>query len=150
MRIFLTEEDYKKAKSRGISRELADTRFYDEGMTLKQTLAPVKVEIKKSKLTKEERQKYLKIALENGINYQRFMWRIDNDWTPEEASTVGIGKRRKAGTFSEKERQYIEKAKELGVSFDTYYIRRCRGWSKEKASTTPLRGHKRKRVEEKE
>lgn len=141
--MFLTENDYKKAEKNGVSRKLADDKFYDQGMTLAQTLKPVKVKIEKKEMTKEERRKYLKIASENDINHQRFTWRINNGWTPEEASTIGIGKRRRSDTFASKEKEYIRKAEKKGIYLENYYIRRKRGWSKERASTEPVRKRRR-------
>lgn len=140
--MFLTEGDYKKAKENGISRELADDRFYEQGMTKKQTLKPIKTEVEKKEFTKEEKRKYLKIALANDINYQTYMRRLRVGWEIEKASTIPMGTRNGLETFASKERKYINKAMEIGISYDNYYSRRRIGWSKERASTTPIRKYK--------
>lgn len=82
---YLTDEDFKYAKERGISYKVCYDRFYVYGWTKERTInEPVKQRGKRINYPKE----WIKKAAENGINDNLFRYRVSKGLTPEQAATL--------------------------------------------------------------
>lgn len=134
--LYLTDEDYKIAESNGISKQLADDRFYDWGWTAARSIGSTKA----LTATSNRFERLLQEAHANGveITLSGVKARIYNGMSEREAITIPRG-----GKYKDK---YLERAMDNGISRQTYHKRVRVGWDKETASTHPV-GKRRKRSE---
>lgn len=135
-KLFLNEEDYKIAESNGISREEADDRFYEHGMSLRRSIyndKPVRqaLPVNLSQVYK----KAAKSKKKPSVNYQAFARRVKDGWTIEKAL---YHKSRKS--FHKDHEKYLKIAETNGISQVVYRQRLQYGWSEMDACTVPKRG----------
>ena len=87
---------------------------------------------KLSQYSKEERERWLKVANDNNINYNTFVWRISRGMSIKTAATKDIEK-----GF---EKRAKEECKKNGIKFETFKSRFYKlGWDYEKAISTPVK-----------
>ena len=100
-----------------------------------------------------EAQKGKALALQNGISYAAYQYRVYHGWDPIAAGTTPVKvqsidpEKKKLPRRITRRRSYSEIAKDNGISNSVFYARVRNGWSLSKASTTPVR-KKRTKAEE--
>lgn len=136
---YITPDEYRIAKSNGISAFLLEQRIRDLAWDKKRAIneAPQK---KKPRIPKEIRER----ALENGICYQTLRYRIHQlNWDHEKACTQPLQDRSKqAKKAHEASRRYPKEILDLiqinGIEYDTFRMRvNESNWDMYKAATTP-------------
>ncbi|MFY0147852.1 nucleoside permease [Bacillus cytotoxicus] len=126
----LTKEHYERAAANGIGRFTLQSRVYSSGWDVEEAITTPKGMKRKSKESKYE--KWLKQAVEKGMNKNTFYSRLALGLTPEEAVNMPV---KKIDKFI-KEMQ--KKALVNGVSYQTFYSRvRTYKWDPERAAMTP-------------
>jgi hypothetical protein len=128
---WLTDEEYAKAKANGISRQLLYNRVFVLGWDIEiaMTATPGSV---RHKLVDKVHEKWLRIAVENGIKKNTFYSRLYLGWRYKDAATKQVNKKGK------KEKEWCEVAEKNGISYQTFTSRLSYGWEPEKAATTPV------------
>lgn len=133
MKDYLTPEDYEIAEKNGISRKLADSRFYDNNWEKERAITQPK---RGPVLTIWDEWK--EIAETNGIGKSTFNSRLEYGWEPEVAATKELAKTRSGGSkhFSD---EILKLAAVNGITPRRLYSRVFESnWSIEEAATMPL------------
>lgn len=131
---WLEKEDYKAAEKNGIGYCMLYRRVYQMGWDIDKAIntPPRKYQFRE--------QKWLRLALENGIKKMTFLTRVYKGMSPEEAAKKPVKKLR--ATMED----MVNLAEENGISYSTFSTRVLkRGWSPQRAATTPTRRPKKKR-----
>lgn len=124
---YVTPEEYKTAEKNGITHQRVDVRIRAQGWEkLKAITTPPR--------HKNERDKWLKVALTNGICETTFYGRVNKSkWTMEKAATTPLQK--PSGRELKYNEEIQNKLKENNITRQTFYMRIKRGWSIERACT---------------
>ncbi|PGA40081.1 hypothetical protein [Bacillus toyonensis] len=131
---WLEKEDYEAAEKNGIGYYMLYRRVYQMGWDTDKAIntLPRKYQFRE--------QKWLSLALENGINKMTFLTRVYKGMSPEEAAKKPVKKLR--ATMED----MVNLAEENGISYSTFSTRVLkRGWSPQRAATTPIRRAMKKR-----
>ncbi|WP_327918431.1 nucleoside permease [Bacillus paramycoides] len=128
---WLTDEEYAKAKANGISRKLVYNRVYVLGWDVEIAMTAPSGSVR-HKTADKVHGKWLRIAVENGIEKSTFYSRLNLGWKYEDAAT------KPANRMTNKEKEWSEIAEKNGISYQTFTSRRKYGWEPEKAATTPV------------
>lgn len=133
MKDYLTPEDYEIAEKNGISRKLADSRFYDNNWNKERAITQPK---RGPLLTMWDQWK--EVAEANGICKSTFNSRLEYGWEPEIAATKELAKTRSGGSkhFSD---EILKMAATNGITPRRLYSRVFESnWPIKEAATTPL------------
>ncbi|WP_454016121.1 hypothetical protein [Bacillus sp. Marseille-Q7846] len=131
---WLEKEDYKAAEKNGIGYYMLYRRVYQMGWDIDKAIntPPRKYQFRE--------QKWLRLALENGIKKKTFLTRVYKGMPPEEAAKRPVKKLRV--TMED----MVNLAEENGISYGTFSTRVIKGGlSPQRAATTPIRRAKKKR-----
>lgn len=123
MHIFISDEDYKKARENDISKPTLDARIRKLGWSKHDAIH--------TRLNKKWSQygDWPEKAEENGISKQLFRSRIEKlGWSKEKAATEPV-----------QNGDMARKAERNGISYKTYYKRVYNGWNKEQAAWIPVK-----------
>nr|WP_306474301.1 nucleoside permease [Bacillus pseudomycoides] len=128
---WLTDEEYARAAESGISKSALRRRVYDYGWDLEEALTAPPGSVRHEFERKHE--KWLKVALKNGIKSSTFYSRLNLGWSYENAANKPVHKKNKT------EKNWLEVALENGIRYQTFTSRvRMYGWDLERAATTPV------------
>ncbi|PFC97111.1 nucleoside permease [Bacillus cereus] len=128
---WLTDEEYARAAANGINRKRLQSRVYDFNWDVEEAItAPVGTVRHEYE---RKHGKWLKTALENGINIRTFYRRLQLGWAYKDAATKPTRPK------GEIEKTWLNIAKENGIGYHTFISRiRTRKWDMERAATTPV------------
>ncbi|PFE90292.1 hypothetical protein CN325_27500 [Bacillus thuringiensis] len=130
---WIEKEDYQAAEKNGIGYNMLYRRVYQMGWNVDKAIntPPRKYQFRE--------QKWLRIALENGVKKKTFLTRVYKGMSPEEAAKKPVKKLR--ATMED----MVNLAEENGISYSTFSKRVLKGgWSPQRAATTPIRRPKKK------
>lgn len=139
---YITPDDYKLAKSRGINAKTLESRVYQHGWSKKRALQQPPREYNRG-------CEYLKRARENGIKSNTYHMRLARGWSKEKASTTPPQRvnnkkhldkiRTKSQAKRRKYPDYVyDNLKNHGIKRGTFYHRvNVLGWTIKDACTTP-------------
>jgi len=135
---YVTPEEYKIAKSNGISTRRVNVRI--RGFSWEKQKA-ITTPVQK----RNDRSRATVIAKEHGITYQQLKSRLNQGWDERRAATTPLrdaeGIKQNALRMIEMNRKYpreiIDRASINGISYDTVTYRLRKGWSVERATTLP-------------
>jgi len=128
--MFLEERHYKQAEKNGISRELADERFYDMGWSI-QTAITLSSKAGTDKSFKEYRDRKRAEGVRNGIPASTFNTRVHKGWSEERAATAPVRK------MDPERKKWQDIAEKNGIDKQLFRVRLQLGWGMEKAATLP-------------
>jgi hypothetical protein len=137
---YLTEEDYARAASNGISRAMAYNRYYRcKGYDLERALTEPPGTYKRSTPNMQAWEEWAPIAELNGISRQCFYNRLNarkREWTPEEAARTPIGSTR----FTRISPEIYALAEKNGIPIQTLRTRVSnQHWTPYRAATEKVR-----------
>ncbi|MEN3130355.1 nucleoside permease [Bacillus albus] len=129
---WLTDEEYARALSNGISRKTLNYRVYEAEWDLEEALTATPRSVRHNRFEGVHTE-WRRIAEANGINAATFYSRLNSGWGYQEASTKPALKRKGLGKV------WLERAKPNGIGYSTFMTRTItRKWDVEKAVTTPV------------
>jgi len=125
---WITEEEFAIAEANGISKRTFKRRIYqdDWDFELAMTAKP------RSVRQENKHEKWLVIALKNGISRSTFYSRLNTGWEYIDAANKPVRKKGKT------ENKWLEIAKQNGINYQTFQSRvKTYKWDLETAATTP-------------
>ncbi|MED1403819.1 nucleoside permease [Bacillus mycoides] len=128
---WLTDEEYARAAANGVNRERLNSRVYDFDWDLELAISAPLGTVRHE--YERKYAKWIKVALENGINSSTFYSRLNIlGWECQKAATTPTRNKNKA------EKMWLNIAKQNGISYQTFMSRiNTRKWTPEEAATTP-------------
>jgi hypothetical protein len=130
---WLEKEDYQAAEKNGIGYNMLYRRVYQMGWDVGKAIntPPRKYQFRE--------QKWLRIALENGVKKKTFLTRVYKGMSPEEAAKKPVKKLR--ATMED-----MVNLLKRTVFHIAHLVKRVLkgGWSPQRAATTPIRRPKKK------
>ncbi|PFS27781.1 nucleoside permease [Bacillus cereus] len=128
---WLTDEEYARAATNGINRKRLQSRVYDFNWDVEEAITARIGTVRHE--YERKHGKWLKTALESGINIRTFYRRLQLGWAYKDAATKPTRPK------GEIEKTWLNIAKENGIGYHTFISRiRTRKWDMERAATTPV------------